>query len=414
VDEFQELFVEEDKVSQEAALLLDRLVRQGRAFGMHVILGSQTLGGAYALPRTTMGQMGVRIALQCNEADAALILSDDNTAARLLSRPGEAIYNDAGGMIEGNSPFQVVWLGDHEREQRVRQLAQRGAPSAGTRPAPIVFDGTSKASIAACRPLRERMRAGGVAASLSVHLGEPVAIREATVALLRRQSGANLLIVGQDDRMAIGMSLAALVSVRAACGASAQVTILDGSPADTPEAGLLAAAAAQLGMKPQMPGYRDVDDAIRALGQVVAGRIESGRTDEPACVLLVHGIQRFRSLRRDEDDFSFSSSDGPPKPDRIFASILRDGPAVGVHVVLWSDTAASLQRSVDRGSMREFDLRALLQMGANDSSALIDSPAASRLGAERALLFSEERGTVERFRPFEPPSAGELTELLGT
>jgi hypothetical protein len=140
------------------------VARRGLAFGMHVILGSQTLGGAYALPRTTMGQMGVRIALQCNEADAALILSDDNTAARLLSRPGEAIYNDAGGMIEGNSPFQVVWLGDHEREQRVRQLAQRGAPSAGTRPAPIVFDGTSKASIAACRPLRERMRAGGVAA----------------------------------------------------------------------------------------------------------------------------------------------------------------------------------------------------------------------------------------------------------
>jgi hypothetical protein len=64
--------------------------------------------------------------------------------------------------------------------------------------------------------------------------------------------------------------------------------------------------------------------------------------------------------------------------------------------------------------MREFDLRALMQMGANDSSALIDSPAASRLGAERALLFSEERGTVERFRPFEPPSAGELADLLGT
>src|SRR4029077_4170452 len=31
VDEFQELFVEDDKLAQEAALLLDRLVRQGRA-----------------------------------------------------------------------------------------------------------------------------------------------------------------------------------------------------------------------------------------------------------------------------------------------------------------------------------------------------------------------------------------------
>ena len=51
VDEFQEFFVEDDKIAQEVTLLLDRLVRQGRAFGMHVILGSQTLGGQYSLPK---------------------------------------------------------------------------------------------------------------------------------------------------------------------------------------------------------------------------------------------------------------------------------------------------------------------------------------------------------------------------
>ncbi len=49
IDEFQEFFVEDDQLSQTAGLLLDRLVRQGRAFGIHVILGSQTLGGAYSL-----------------------------------------------------------------------------------------------------------------------------------------------------------------------------------------------------------------------------------------------------------------------------------------------------------------------------------------------------------------------------
>ena len=62
----------------------------------------------------TLGQMAVRIALQCSEADAHLILSEDNTAARLLTRPGEAIYNDANGMIEGNNLFQVVWLSDEQ------------------------------------------------------------------------------------------------------------------------------------------------------------------------------------------------------------------------------------------------------------------------------------------------------------
>jgi hypothetical protein len=56
IDEFQEFFVEDDSVAQGAALLLDRIVRQGRAFGIHVFLGSQTLGGAYTLARTTWGR----------------------------------------------------------------------------------------------------------------------------------------------------------------------------------------------------------------------------------------------------------------------------------------------------------------------------------------------------------------------
>src|SRR5208283_4322560 len=99
------------------------------------------LGGAYTLARSTIGQMAVRIALQCSEADAHLILSEDNTAARLLTRPGEAIYNDANGLYEGNHPFQVVWLSDNERDdylQRIRQFMERR----GTRALPsIVFEG---------------------------------------------------------------------------------------------------------------------------------------------------------------------------------------------------------------------------------------------------------------------------------
>ncbi len=112
VDEFQEFFVEDDRIAQETALLLDRLVRQGRAFGLHVMLGSQTLGGAYSLARSTIDQMAVRIALQCSDADAQFILNKDNMAARLLTRPGEAIYNDANGLAEGNDLFQVVYLSD--------------------------------------------------------------------------------------------------------------------------------------------------------------------------------------------------------------------------------------------------------------------------------------------------------------
>ena len=125
VDEFQEFFSEEDKLAQEAALWLDRLVRQGRAFGIHIILGSQSLGGAFTLARSTLGQMAVRIALQCSENDAHLILSENNIAPRMLSRPGEAIYNDANGAPEGNHFFQVVWLSEERREAHLKELLEK-------------------------------------------------------------------------------------------------------------------------------------------------------------------------------------------------------------------------------------------------------------------------------------------------
>ena len=137
IDEFQEFFVEDDRISQTASLLLDRLVRQGRAFGIHVVLGSQTLGGAYTVARTTLGQMVIRVALQCNEADAYLIMDENNPAPRLLSRPGEGIYNDMAGMIEGNSPFQVVWLPDQVRETYLAKVRARadagGSPKSEVR-----------------------------------------------------------------------------------------------------------------------------------------------------------------------------------------------------------------------------------------------------------------------------------------
>ena len=97
-----------------------------------MILGSQTLAGSYSLARSTLGQIGIRIALQCSEADSYLILGEDNNAARLLERPGEAIYNNAGGLLEGNSPFQTAWLPDVERDEYLAGMPQISAATSGS------------------------------------------------------------------------------------------------------------------------------------------------------------------------------------------------------------------------------------------------------------------------------------------
>ena len=50
-------------------------------------------------------------------------------------------------------------------------------------------------------------------------------------------------------------------------------------------------------------------------------------------------------------------------------------------------------------------------MNAADSSNFIDSPAASRLGTHRALIYREETGTVEKFRPYGTPPIDWLRSL---
>ncbi|MBZ0170912.1 MAG: hypothetical protein K8E66_00885, partial [Phycisphaerales bacterium] len=106
--------------------------------------------------------------------------------------------------------------------------------------------------------------------------------------------------------------------------------------------------------------------------------------------------------------FSFSSSDeggeDESSPASRLADLLRDGPPLGLHVLTWCDTGSSLTRTFDRTAVGQFEQRAVLQMSAADSSNLIDSPAAGKLGMNRGLLFNEELGTLEKFRPYRLPS----------
>ncbi len=412
IDEFQELFVEEDNISQSAALLLDRLVRQGRAFGIHVMLGSQTLAGAYSLARSTLGQMAVRIALQCSEADAHLILSEENTAARLLTRPGEAIYNDANGLFEGNHPFQVVWLSDHEREHYLRELEEHVKQQKYQGPAAIVFEGNIPADPRTNVPMARLL--SGEQEPEYVHapqawLGAAVAIKEPTAVPMVRQSGGNLLLVGHREEAALGVLATSLVALaaqdRPQGGDLGRFVVLDGTRADAPEAGFWPRFARQFGREVTVSTPRDAAKVIAEIDAEVCRRQEAGIEDAPPIFVAAYDVGRFRDLRREEEDFGFSmGEDKPASPGKQFANILREGPPVGIHLLMWCDSYNNVIRALDRQGLRDVDYRIVFQMNATDSSNLIDTPLASRLGVHRAILYNEGRGTIEKFRPYGLPT----------
>ena len=416
IDEFQEFFTEDDRIAQEASLLLDRLVRQGRAFGVHVLLGSQTLSGAYSLARSTITQMAVRIALQCSEADAHLIMSDDNAAARLLSRPGEAIYNDQAGRLEGNSPFQIVWLPDETRETYLTRVQKRSQDRKINDQSPmIVFEGNVPANMAENALLKTAIHQPyWPSRPIPVHgwLGEAIAIKDPTAAVFRRQSGGNLLIVGQRDESVMAMITSLGLSIAAQVEPTATLRLLDGTPADSPLAGHLARLAAIIPHDASTVGIRDAEAVMASIHDSLEQRQEENLTDAPTIFLIIHGLQRFRSLRKGESDFGFSVDESASgKPDRQLANILREGPAYGIHTIIWCDTGTNFSRAIDRALLREFDMRVLFQMNASDSSNLIDSAVAEKLGQQRALYYNEESGTLEKFRPYALPDEAWLLSV---
>jgi DNA segregation ATPase FtsK/SpoIIIE, S-DNA-T family len=418
IDEFQELFVEEDRIAQNAAVLLDRIVRQGRAFGIHALLGSQTLGGAYTLARATMGQMVIRIALQCNEADAMLIMDENNAAARLLSRPGEGIYNDMAGALEGNSPFQTVWLPDQERDRRLELVRARAAQAGTSYPGPIVFEGNAPADVAENEALGKLLGAplAHAPTPARIWLGSPNSIKGPTEAVFPRQSGSHLLVVGQREESALAMAGLGLLALAAQYPEKQlRIVVVDAFAPGSADRKRLDRLAAMIPHEISRPGAGELGAVLTRLSAEL-GTTEGELVEPtmPATFLFILGLQQFKALRQ-EDDFSFSlsDSDAGDRPAARLLHLIQEGPPRGLHLVVTCDSYNNLNRWFGRKLLTEFEMRVLFQMSASDSASLVDTPDASSLGLHRALFYHEREGRLEKFRPYAWPDNSWLDAAAG-
>jgi len=303
----------------------------------------------------------------------------------------------------------------------------------------IVFEGDQPADPANNVQLREVLERGPSAAATAPQkawLGAAVAIKEPTAATFGRHAGSNLLVVGAWEESALGvlanavLALAAQNRTRAEERAASSETIpldprssplapcfyiLDGTRPESPEAGTWQRIADALPQKLDIAAPRDTPRVISELAAELARRESVDDEEAPPIYLVIFNGGRFRDLRRGEDDFSFSMDrDKGPSPDKQWAEILRNGPAWGIHTLLWCDSYNNVSRMLDRMALREFEMRVVFQMSAADSSSLLDNPAAARLRPHRGLFASEDVGTLEKFRTYGVPTAAWIDTVCRT
>lgn len=115
-DEIHELLVKDDDITNKSLQCLNKLITQGRALGIHLILACQDFRLAYGIS-SLFSQIAVRIAIKGDEESAGSILSSNNDGFKSLSgKPdGSALYNERNGASTDNVYFRVAYLEKNER-----------------------------------------------------------------------------------------------------------------------------------------------------------------------------------------------------------------------------------------------------------------------------------------------------------
>jgi len=156
-------------------------------------------------------------------------------------------------------------------------------------------------------------------------------------------------------------------------------------------------------------GRRDIASLLKKLLSEVNERMESASPEGADIYLVIHGVHRLRELRESDSgsaNFDEENEQRGPNPPEMLFTILREGPELGIHVLVWCDTYTNLKRIDIRGLLGEFSMRVAGPMNVGDSESYLDDLAASRIDKpHRAIFFDEERpGKLEKFRPYGIPS----------
>ncbi len=220
-----------------------------------------------------------------------------------------------------------------------------------------------------------------------------------------------MLILGPAEPLALGILATSLVAMVAQFPQQeAKFTIVDGTRPESSERGAWPEIVAALPPRVKVHELAETATVIEALAAEVTRRTESAAESHPPHFLLLYDLAQIRALRLTEDDFGFSSFSGgdagdkPVALDKRLRNIFREGPAVGIHVLMWCDSYNGLMRYFDRITLREIEYRVALPMSSGDSTSFIDSPAAGRLGEQRAIFYRDDLGTQVKFRPYGRPT----------
>ena len=459
-DECQTLFTDNaknTKLQTEMIATIALIAQQGRAYGVHLLLATQSLTNAPKLRSDILNQIGEHYILPCLPADARRLVPEheqketERVVAQMEKGKGQCYYQGA----DGKFMFTFDYIAKGEQQDSLIEKARQKADKYETN-GQIYFSGSLQYAMTGdtIDALATKGRRYIVASP-----GQSIAISQTPLSIvLRDEAGENMLLLGINDKQYVTRTtintLVSMIATKRRKELDYEFVVMDCMKCDDDEP------------------YMDVLDKLQAEGQCRLVRprdrkallyqlckdIASGSARPTMLTIL--GEETFRELKFDEpldiaeennstqanveepmsfdDALSMMNMLGNPvtsKPQtdsgisdiktvmQALEYILDHGPENGVHTIMQLDRIGNFYITKDgyvnsKAVYSRFAHLLILRSGENDVSTLTlpddIRPAVLEDNGERlrAYYYNEGSNRYELFTPYLMPKTEQIDKLL--
>ncbi len=338
IDEFHNLFVNEgslwdtrdDNMSSQINKNFNKILKEGRAFGVHVLLATQLIGGIQSIDNY-LQLIKLRIVLKME--DKGKFLSFDNPARPDQLKRGEGIYNDDFGKDGSNHPFRFTFYGNEN--QTHKQVIEKELIEP-IRKKSIEVYGTYS-------PCEKCFYRGGGESSIEdnasvvnhiddekcvVYVGSPMTVRREDVSFeLKRKRGANMLVVGANSDYLESLIRLTFIQTIRQSSAKSSIIVCRSSNDDFDLNGN------DFGQVELFMNNEGLVSALQSLNALMEARQSGNESSSDRIVFALLGLRFFDVISHETE------------VKNQLENLIIKGPEVGIHTLLHSVRFADFEKA---------------------------------------------------------------------
>lgn len=442
MDEFQILFNDSSnrKVAMNCAELTKRIVTEGRAFGIHLLMATQSTKviSDLTLSHGTIEQMRIRIGLKCGENDARYLFSDENDskALAMMKGPiGTAVMN-LDYTEQSNIGFRTAYCDDATQKHFLELISQTYSEMPSNLQ---TFEGGRTTKLTDF--LKESHIGITDELPVKIYMGSLIKVAPPLVLSIDKKKKHNMLVCGSNERMANVITNNYILS--ALLNKNASVYCIDGDKlvGDDDLADFYDALSnycnrfkvaqdradiirfiSEIYRKYQAWKKQNSDDAVFVIiknlqfldvvksmfkGDIIE---ESDFLEETEQALEIDSNNPFASVT---NMFANRGSDDGLNVSEKLTKMIEDGTGFGIHFVVTSLEYQSVRESMYYGQnvLNKFPERVIFSLASNDADNLIENVSVAGL-RENTVYFTDGVKNTFQLKPYITPSIEELEQMM--